>query len=232
MDYISGLLSTKRGNDCLFVVVDRFSKMVILVSCKKSITVEATSKLFFEQVWVHFGIPQTIISDRDSQFLITSWLSLWSLLDTKLTKSRAFRPQTDGQIKVINRMVVHIFHMYNSNHPRTWDEILPYVQYSYNQALHSSTSHNPFQVGLGFQPLGPIDVSLRLAVTLPTHLLFQLKLTKPHGSLRGSSTSTNRFKISYRSPMTSTNNAMINIRCHISFWWETKFGFTCIKNAL
>ena len=28
-----------------------------------------------------------------------------------------------------------------------------------------STDHNPFQVGLGFQPLGPIDVALPLAVT-------------------------------------------------------------------
>jgi hypothetical protein len=66
----------------------------------------------------------------------------------------------------------------------------------------------------------------------PTHLLLQLKLTKPPGSLRGSSTSTNRFRISYRSPMTSTNNAMINIGCHISFRWATKFGCTCRKNAL
>jgi hypothetical protein len=47
------------------VVVDRFSKMAILVAYKKSITAEATTNLFFEQVWVHFGIPQTIVSDRD-----------------------------------------------------------------------------------------------------------------------------------------------------------------------
>jgi hypothetical protein len=43
-----GLPSTKRGNDFVFVVVDRFSKMAILVACKKSITIEATAKLFFE----------------------------------------------------------------------------------------------------------------------------------------------------------------------------------------
>jgi hypothetical protein len=66
MDYMSGLPSTKSGNDCVFVVVDRFSKMVILVACKKSITAEATAKIFFERVWVHFGIPQTIVSYRDS----------------------------------------------------------------------------------------------------------------------------------------------------------------------
>jgi hypothetical protein len=147
------------------VVVDRFSKMVILVAYKKSITTEATAKLFFERVCVHFGIPQTIVSDRDSRFLSTFWSSLWSLLDTKLTKSTTFHPQTDGQTEVVNRMVVHILRMYNSKNPHTWDESLPYVHHSYNRALHSSTSHSPFQVGLGFQPLGPIDVALPLAVT-------------------------------------------------------------------
>jgi hypothetical protein len=65
-----------------------------------------------------------------------------------------------------------------------------------------------------------------------THLLLQLKLTKPPISLSRSSTSTNRFRISYRSLMTSTNSAMINIWCHISFRWATKFGCTCRKNAL
>jgi hypothetical protein len=48
MDYMSGLPSTKWGSDCVFVVVDCFSKMVILVACKKRITAEATAKLFFE----------------------------------------------------------------------------------------------------------------------------------------------------------------------------------------
>jgi transposase InsO family protein len=76
MDYMSGLMSTKWGNDCVFVVVDCFSKMAILVAWKKSMTAKATAKLFFERVWVNFGIPQTIVSDWDSQFLSTFWLSL------------------------------------------------------------------------------------------------------------------------------------------------------------
>jgi hypothetical protein len=108
MEYMLGLPSTKQGNDCVFVVVDRFSKMAILAAWKKSITIEATIELFFERVWVHFGIPQTIVSDWDNQFLNTLWSSLWSLLDTKLNKSMAFHPQTDGQIEVVNRMIMHI----------------------------------------------------------------------------------------------------------------------------
>jgi hypothetical protein len=81
------------------------------------------------------------------------------------TKSIAFHPQTDGQIEVVNRVIVHILRMYNSKHPHRWDESLPYVQHSYNRALHSSTDHNPFQVGLGFHPLCPIDVAIPFATT-------------------------------------------------------------------
>jgi hypothetical protein len=114
MDYMSGLPSTKHDNDCSFVVVDRFLKMSIMMACKKNITVEAIAKIFFERVWVHFGIPQSIISDRDNRFLSTFWSSLWSMLDTKLTKSTTFHLQTDGQTEVVNQMIIHIMRMYNS----------------------------------------------------------------------------------------------------------------------
>jgi hypothetical protein len=76
MDYMSGLPSTKKGNDCVFVVVDQFSKMAILTTCKKSIIATDTVNLFFERVWVHFGIPQTIISYRNNMFLNTFCSSL------------------------------------------------------------------------------------------------------------------------------------------------------------
>ena len=67
MDYMSVLPSTKHGNDCVFVVVYHFSKMAILIACKKSISAESTAKLFFKHVWVHFGLPHTIISDQDNR---------------------------------------------------------------------------------------------------------------------------------------------------------------------
>jgi hypothetical protein len=66
----------------------------------------------------------------------------------------------------------------------------------------------------------------------PTHLLLHQKLTKPPGSLSGSITSANRFRIFYRSLMPSTSNVVINPWCHIIFRWATKFGCTRRKNAL
>ncbi|CAL8998775.1 unnamed protein product [Prunus brigantina] len=75
MDFLGGLPKTKSGNDYLFVVVDRFSKMVILIPCKKTVTGEGAAKLFFQHVWKHFGLPTSIISDRDSRFLGHFWRS-------------------------------------------------------------------------------------------------------------------------------------------------------------
>ena len=48
MDYMSGLPSTKHDNGYVFVVIDRSSKMAIMVTCKKNITAKSTTKIFFE----------------------------------------------------------------------------------------------------------------------------------------------------------------------------------------
>jgi len=86
-------------------------------------------------------------------------------MDTKLTESTTFHPQNDGETEVINMMILQILRMYISNHPCTWDESLPYVQQSYNEALHSSTLHNLFKVVLEFEPLCPIHVAIPFVVT-------------------------------------------------------------------
>jgi hypothetical protein len=144
MDYMFGFPSTKHGNDYVFMFIDQFSKMAVLAPYKKSITSKDTSNIFFTHVWVHFGLPKTIIYDRYTRSLSTFWSSLWLMMDTKLTKLTSFHLQTDGKTEVVNRMIVHIPRMYNSKLPCTWDEILPYFQHIYNRSLHNSVAHNPF----------------------------------------------------------------------------------------
>jgi hypothetical protein len=90
----------------------------------------------------------------------------------------------------------------------------------------------PFMWGWDSNHWVPYMLHFPLWSPRPTHLLLQLKLTKPPGSLIGSNTSANRFSMSYRSLMTSISTAMINIGSHISFRWVTKFGCTCRKNIL
>ena len=106
------------------------------------------------------------------------------MLDTNLTKSIAFHPQTDGQTQVVNRMIVHILRTYNSKHPCTWDESLPYVQHSCNRALHNSTDHSPFQLGLGFQPLCLVDITMPFAGTQADSAHVQSEASKANSFIK------------------------------------------------
>ena len=117
----------------------RFSEMCIFIPYEKQVTAEQTTKLFFQNVWVHFGLPTSIVSNRDSQFVGKFWSSLWELTDIRLKKSTEFHPQTDGQTEVVKRTVIQLLQGYCSKHPKIWDENLCYVQHSYNRAKHSST---------------------------------------------------------------------------------------------
>ena len=138
MDFVGGLPLSKRDHDYLYVVVDRFSKMCILMPCKRQFTAEQTTQLFFHNVWVHFGLPTSTVSDQDSHFVGNFWSSFWGFKDTKLKKSTTFHPQTDGQIEVVNKTMIHLLRGYCNKHPKLWDEHFHYIQHAYNRAKHSS----------------------------------------------------------------------------------------------
>jgi hypothetical protein len=163
IDFVGGLSMSRTSHDYLYVMVDRFSNMCILMPCKKQVTAEQKIHLFFANVWVHFELPTSIVSNRDSRFLGKFWSSLWELMDTKLKKIIAFHPQTDGHTEVVNMTVVHFLRGYCSKHPKLWDEWLHYVQHAYNRAMHYSTQRSPFETCLGYLPKSPMDFSFREA---------------------------------------------------------------------
>ena len=91
-------------------------------------------------------------------------------MDTKLKKSTTSHRQTDGQIEVVNRTIVHILRGYCSKHPKLWDEHLHYIQHSYNHVKHSSTQTSPFEAWYGYFPKSPLDFIFGKDVSIDGHL--------------------------------------------------------------
>ncbi|KAI5649651.1 hypothetical protein M9H77_35656 [Catharanthus roseus] len=67
-------------------------------------------------------------------------------------------PQTVGQIEVVNRTIDQLLRAILKKNLRQWEECLPHIEFAYNRAPHSTTSHSPFQVIYGFNPLTPFDL--------------------------------------------------------------------------
>ena len=53
-------------------------------------------QLFFDAVFRLFGIPRSVLHDRDVCFTAVFWTSLLSILGTRVVLSSAYHPQTDG----------------------------------------------------------------------------------------------------------------------------------------
>jgi hypothetical protein len=96
IDQIVALPQSRDGFDSVLTVTDHLTKYVILVPCKESDDAESLSHRLFDKVVSLFGLPVTIVSDRDPKYTSRFWKSLFHSLGTKLHVSTAYHPQTDG----------------------------------------------------------------------------------------------------------------------------------------
>ena len=157
MDFVVGLPRTVRGLDSIMVVVDRFSKMACFLPCKTIFDASKVADLYFSAVVRHYGLPSSIVSDRDSKFMGHFWHELWKKLGTKLKFSSPYHPQTDGQIETVNRSLGNLLRA-NVQEFKNWDVCLPKIKFEFNSSVNRSTGFAPFQVLYGFLPRGPLDI--------------------------------------------------------------------------
>ena len=107
------------------MVVDRFSKMAYFIPCHKSDDAIHIADLFFQEIVRLYGMPSTIVSDRDAKFLSYFGRTLWNKLGTKLLFSTTYHPQTDGQTEVVNRTLSTMLRAILKRTLKMWEECLP-----------------------------------------------------------------------------------------------------------
>jgi len=158
MDFVLGLLRTKKGSDSIFVIVDRFSKMAHFIHCHKTDDATNIADLFFKKIVQFHGVPRSIVSDRDVKFLSYFWKVLWGKLGTKLLFFSTCHPQIDGQTEVVNMTLTQLLRNVIQKNLKTWEDCWPFIEFAYNRTMHTTTSYSPFEIVYGFNPLTPLDL--------------------------------------------------------------------------
>ncbi|KAH9658349.1 Endonuclease [Citrus sinensis] len=73
MDFVSGLPRSRRGCDCIWVIVDRLTKSAHFLARKSTDNVGQLAKLFIKEIVRLHGVPVSIVSDRDPLFTSRFW---------------------------------------------------------------------------------------------------------------------------------------------------------------
>jgi hypothetical protein len=116
------------------------------------------AKIFFREVFRLHGLPPSIISDRNSQFIDTFWWELFRLVEPKLTPNTSYHPQTNGQTKIVNKWVEGYLRNYVSGQHRAWVRWLRLGEHCYNTTFHMSIGMTPFRALYGYDAPTFIDL--------------------------------------------------------------------------
>ena len=91
----------------LLVVMCNFTKYIKLIAVKAADGL-TTAKVLFYQVFMTFGFPKKLLSDRGSHFLNETMEALTKIFDIHKVNTSPYNPQSDGANENSHRMLLKI----------------------------------------------------------------------------------------------------------------------------
>ncbi|KAJ0589137.1 putative nucleotidyltransferase, Ribonuclease H [Helianthus annuus] len=156
MDFVTKLPKTRKGNDTIWVIVDRLTKSAHFLPIKETFSMEQLAKLYVNEIVSLHGIPLSIVSDRDSRFTSHFWSSFQKAMGTRLNLSTTYHPQTDGQSERTIQTMEDMLRACVIDFGGNWDEHLPLIEFSYNNSYHTSINAAPFEALYGRKCRTPV----------------------------------------------------------------------------
>jgi len=107
------------------------------------------AQLYIKEIVRLHGVPSSIVFERDPRFTSWFWQTLQDALGTKLTMSSAYHPQTDGQYERTIQSLEDLLRTCILDHLGAWDEVLPLIEFTYNNSFHASIGMAPYEALYG-----------------------------------------------------------------------------------
>ena len=148
VDFITKL-PVVAGKDAILVVCNRLSKMTHFVATTEGTLAEGLVRLFRDNVWKLHGLPESVVSDREPQFVAELTRELNRMLGIKTKLSTAFHPQTDGQTEQMNQELEQYLRLFVEHRQKDWLEWLASAEFAINNKTHTATKMLPFMANYG-----------------------------------------------------------------------------------
>ena len=123
----------------------RLTKKTHFLPINLRIYIQKLSHIYINGIVRLHGVLSSIISYRDPKFTFRFWQTVQEVLGTKLILSSAYHFQTDGQSKRTIQTLEDLLKTCVFDHLDNWDEILPLVEFTYNNNYQASIGMTPFE---------------------------------------------------------------------------------------
>ena len=156
MDFVTNLPKTQKGNDAIWIIVDRLTKSAHFLPIRWGCSLEHLAQRYVNEIVRLHGIPISIVSDRDPRFTSRFWKSFQDALGTRLNFSTAFHPQTDGQSERTIQTLEGMLRACVIEFKGSWDEYIALMEFAYNNQFHSSIGMAPYEALYGRKCRSPV----------------------------------------------------------------------------
>lgn len=147
VDLVGPLPRSKNGNSYILVILDVFSKFVLVKPLKKA-TAKTVIQFIEEQVFLMFGVPKTLICDNGSQFIAKSFKNFLLEYDVRLWYTASYLPQANP-VERVNKSIKSALRTYTHDNHREWDKYIHHIGCALRTAIHGSINCTPYYANFG-----------------------------------------------------------------------------------
>ncbi|UYV81540.1 hypothetical protein LAZ67_20001480 [Cordylochernes scorpioides] len=134
---------SKDGNCWIIVCTDYMTRYAITKAILDGGAIE-TAKFLVEVVILKHGAPRKMITDRERNFISKVIKEINALCGIVHRFTTAYHPLTNGLTKRFDKTLGDMLSMYTGVEQKDWDQVLPYVTFSYNTDKQEASGHTPF----------------------------------------------------------------------------------------
>jgi transposase InsO family protein len=148
IDFI-GTLPKSLGFDTITIFTDRLTNYIKIEPTHSTTTAEDIVRLAYRSWIRQFGLPRSIVSDRDKLFTSKFWKELHRLLYIDIKLSIVFHPETDGSSERSNKTTIEALRGYINHRGTDWASHLIQVELSMNNSINTTTQLTPTEMLYG-----------------------------------------------------------------------------------
>lgn len=142
IDFLGPYVRSKRGHCFIFIVLDYFSKFVLLKAMTK-----ATSKnvidFLVREVFYKFGCPETLVSDNGQQFVCKDFKDLMKNFGIDHLRTAIYAPQANASERV-NQSILAAIRSYLDTNQQEWDLHLCEIECALRSSVHTAIGMTPY----------------------------------------------------------------------------------------